>query len=95
MKAETDPEKLVNNYARIEQQMNGVERVREYGKLVSEAPPTSPHDPPEGQWPSKGEIAFKDVQLRFRPELPLVLKGLTFHVRSGEKVCCTRLKADD
>lgn len=66
--------------------MNGVERVREYGNLTPEAPPTSPHDPPQEQWPSKGEIAFNNVELRFRPELPLVLKGLTFNVRSGEKV---------
>lgn len=29
---------------------------------------------------------FKDVELKYRPDLPLVLKGLTFDIRPAEKV---------
>ena len=37
------------------------------------------------EWP-KGEITFEGVKLRYRPELPLVLKGLDIHIPSGSKV---------
>lgn len=45
------------------------------------------HDPPEG-FPRAGKIEFDDVQMRYRPGLPLVLKGLSFTVEPGMKVCC-------
>lgn len=31
-------------------------------------------------------MSFQDVQLRYRPELPLVLKGISFDIKPGEKV---------
>ncbi len=31
-------------------------------------------------------MTFKDVQLRYRPELPLVLRGMSFDIKAGEKV---------
>ena len=37
-------------------------------------------------WPSKGDIEFKDVQMRYRPDCDLVLKGLNFKIKGGEKV---------
>ncbi len=64
---------------------NNVERVQYYNDLEIEADPTLPTDPgPE--WPSVGAIEFDNVQLRYRPDLPLVLKGLTFTINPGEKV---------
>ena len=65
---------------------NSVERLKHYSELESEAATTVPSDPPVSHWPSRGAITFKDVQLRYRPELPLVLKGLNFDVKAGEKV---------
>ena len=38
------------------------------------------------QWPSQGQIAFKDVQLRYRPNTEVVLRKLDFTVNPGEKV---------
>lgn len=40
--------------------------------------------PPE--WPSKGEIVFEEVCLRYREGLPLVLRSVSFRVRGGHKV---------
>ena len=37
-------------------------------------------------WPSVGEIVFDNVQLRYRPELPCALKGLSLTVKGGEKI---------
>ncbi|OCF43886.1 hypothetical protein I317_02329 [Kwoniella heveanensis CBS 569] len=77
---------FVNLWARCEQEMNCVERLDHYNKLESEAPPILPSDPPAEKWPSQGSITFQDVSLRYRPELPLVLKNLSFEVKAGEKV---------
>jgi ABC-type bacteriocin/lantibiotic exporter with double-glycine peptidase domain len=46
---------------------------------------TSGQDPPE-EWPTRGRVAFEDVAMRYRPGLPLVLKGCTFAVEPGQRV---------
>lgn len=38
------------------------------------------------EWPSQGEVDFKDVYLRYRPNTELVLKKLTFKVEPGMKI---------
>eukprot|EP01015_Nassula_variabilis_P026263 TRINITY_DN5228_c0_g1_i4.p1 TRINITY_DN5228_c0_g1~~TRINITY_DN5228_c0_g1_i4.p1 ORF type:complete len:332 (+),score=24.68 TRINITY_DN5228_c0_g1_i4:66-1061(+) len=38
------------------------------------------------RWPEKGNISFKDLSLRYRPGLPLVLKNLTLSVLGGQKI---------
>ncbi|GAB9468896.1 Abc transporter c family member 2 [Globisporangium polare] len=37
-------------------------------------------------WPSQGAIRFANLCLRYRPELPLVLRGVDLDVRGGEQV---------
>lgn len=37
-------------------------------------------------WPAKGKIEFRDYKVRYRENLELVLKGLTFTVNGGEKI---------
>lgn len=37
-------------------------------------------------WPMRGELEFKDVKLRYRPNTDMVLKGLSFKVEPGHKV---------
>ena len=37
-------------------------------------------------WPSRGQIDFADVSLRYRPTTELVLDSLTFSVQPGQKV---------
>jgi len=66
-------------------QMNNVERVTYTGNLTPEAPPSLPSDPPN-TWPQHGVVKFDNVQMRYREQLPLVLKGLTFEARAGEKI---------
>lgn len=41
--------------------------------------------PPPG-WPNRGEIQFIDYGVRYRPELELVLQGITCDVAGNEKV---------
>lgn len=62
-----------------------VERIKNYCELESEDISVKSTDPPTSQWPSQGAISFENVQLRYRPDLPMVLKGLSFEIRAGEK----------
>lgn len=76
---------IINFYAQVEQEMNNVERVTYTGNLTPEAPPTLPTDPATS-WPDRGTITFTNVQMRYRPQLPLVLKGISFTANAGEKI---------
>jgi ATP-binding cassette subfamily C (CFTR/MRP) protein 1 len=69
-----------------ENSMNAVERVGTYIELPSEAPPVIEDSRPPPGWPSSGIIKFEDVVLRYRPELPPVLHGISFIINGSEKV---------
>jgi len=45
-----------------------------------------PDRTPPAPWPSAGTIEFNQIVLKYRPELPPVLKGLSMSVRPGEKI---------
>ncbi|KAG8935573.1 hypothetical protein FRC02_007501 [Tulasnella sp. 418] len=82
---------LVNQYATLEQNMNCVERVMYYAdELPAEKIKRNTSDPAISQgdpkWPSAGKVVFKDVKMRYREGLPMVLKGASFEVKAGEKV---------
>ncbi|KAJ9097144.1 hypothetical protein QFC21_004813 [Naganishia friedmannii] len=68
----------------LEMEMNSCERILNYCQLPVEAAPTQSADP-DASWPSMGDLLFQDVELRYRCDLPLVLKGLSFHIKPGEK----------
>ena len=62
--------------------MNSVERMVYYAtEIEQEAPYELPDKKPKDPWPLEGEIEMKDVVLKYRPELPPVLKGTSRIVR--------------
>uniref|UniRef100_A0A8C6ZBL4 ATP binding cassette subfamily C member 2 n=1 Tax=Nothoprocta perdicaria TaxID=30464 RepID=A0A8C6ZBL4_NOTPE len=76
---------LVRMSSELETNIVAVERIHEYTTVKNEAPWVTEKRPPRG-WPSKGEIQFIDYKVRYRPELELVLQGITCDIRSTEKV---------
>lgn len=76
---------MVTQFATVEQHMNAVERVLVYSDLPAEGERSTKNDPPQ-DWPQRGEIDFKNVELGYREDLPLVLKQVSFSVKAGEKV---------
>uniref|UniRef100_A0A8B9TSQ4 Multidrug resistance-associated protein 1 n=1 Tax=Anas platyrhynchos TaxID=8839 RepID=A0A8B9TSQ4_ANAPL len=76
---------LVRMSSELETNIVAVERVHEYTKVKREAAWVTEKRPPQG-WPSKGEIQFIDYKVRYRPELELVLHGITCNIGSTEKV---------
>uniref|UniRef100_A0A060SZS5 ARAD1C02970p n=1 Tax=Blastobotrys adeninivorans TaxID=409370 RepID=A0A060SZS5_BLAAD len=77
---------VVRLYAVLEMNMNSVERVQEYMHIESEAAPVIEDSRPPADWPSKGEIEFDRLCLRYAPDLPLVVKDASFHVKPFNKV---------
>lgn len=68
--------------------MNSTERVAFYANnLPSEGESSSQTlQKPPSSWPSAGDINFDDVHMRYRPGLPLVLKGLSINIKGGERI---------
>ncbi|CAL4080430.1 unnamed protein product, partial [Meganyctiphanes norvegica] len=67
--------------------LNSVERIMEYAyDLKSEAPREIEETKPIESWPVYGAIEIKDVKLRYRDNLPLVLHGITASIKAGEKI---------
>ena len=64
---------LIENTKRI-QKMSEIEQEQNFEK--NGAVPAS--------WPSKGDLEFSDVKMRYRRNLPLSLDGLSFRVNAGE-----------
>ena len=77
---------LVRLYASNEQNMNSVERVKEYIEVEQEAKAIIEDNRPPSNWPSKGAIEFVKYSTRYRPDLESVLKDLTFNIQPGERV---------
>ncbi|KAM7505799.1 hypothetical protein LguiB_004703 [Lonicera macranthoides] len=69
-----------------ENSFNAVERVGTYIELPSEGPSVIESNRPPPGWPSLGSIKFENVVLRYRPELPPVLHGLSFIISPRDKV---------
>ncbi|KAL5522541.1 hypothetical protein ACEPAG_8557 [Sanghuangporus baumii] len=62
-----------------------VERVKEYSNLNKEGLEFNEPRPP-ASWPSKGAVECKGLTIRYAPDLPDVLRDLSFKVNPGEKV---------
>lgn len=80
---------VLRSYTNIENEMNSVERVQHYAfKLPQEAPPTIEGDTAllQAGWPNSGAIELKDVSMKYRPGLPLVLNNVDVKINSGEKI---------
>ena len=75
----------VYQFAEIENSMNSTERIHHYGKYL-EQEASSRMGEVRPSWPEKGEIVFSNVRMRYRPDLPLVLKGLSIHIQPGEHI---------
>lgn len=78
---------MVRQMAEVENNMNSTERMYHYGfNLENEAPATIEGHVPAKSWPEKGAIEMKNVGLRYRPELPMVLHHFNLSVKGGERI---------
>uniref|UniRef100_A0A4W5KZ48 ABC-type glutathione-S-conjugate transporter n=1 Tax=Hucho hucho TaxID=62062 RepID=A0A4W5KZ48_9TELE len=76
---------LVRMTSELETNIVAVERVNEYTEIENEADWVSEMRPPE-KWPEAGRLRFENFKVRYRPELDLVLHGITCDIDSTEKI---------
>jgi ATP-binding cassette subfamily C (CFTR/MRP) protein 1 len=79
---------LVRMAGEVETDLVAVERLVKYMTLPNEAKAET-DGAARGliaNWPSKGKIELKKLSLRYRPGLPLVLKGLDVTIEGGSRV---------
>ncbi|XP_073009640.1 ABC transporter C family member 14-like [Typha latifolia] len=70
----------------IENKMVSVERIKQFTNIPSEAAWRIKDCLPSPNWPTKGDIDVIDLKVRYRPNTPLVLNGITISIRAGEKI---------
>ena len=75
----------VRQLAEVENAMNATERIHYYGTSLEEEAPLQLAQVSES-WPETGSIEFKDVQMRYRDGLPLVLQNLNLSIAGGERI---------
>ncbi|XP_047693641.1 ATP-binding cassette sub-family C member 6 isoform X2 [Prionailurus viverrinus] len=76
----------VRSWTDLESSIVSVERMKDYVQTPKEAPWRLPTCADRSPWPHGGQIEFRDFGLRYRPELPLAVRGVSFKIQAGEKV---------
>ncbi|KAK0642530.1 ABC transporter C family member 10 [Lasiodiplodia hormozganensis] len=73
----------IGRYTGFELDMNSAERVIEYTKLKTEdlSGESAPQD-----WPTEGRLEVKNLAVSYAPDLPLVLKGLSFTAEARQRI---------
>ncbi|KAK2353052.1 ABC transporter C family member [Trifolium repens] len=61
-----------------------VERIKQFIHIPAEPPAIVEGNRPPSSWPSKGRIEVQGIEIRYRPDAPLVLKGITFEPSRGD-----------
>ena len=75
---------------------NSVERIGEYLEVVQEAPPIVESKRPPAWWPSSsGALEVQDLVVKYAPDLPPALNGLSFTVKPSEKIGVVRTLPPD
>jgi ABC-type multidrug transport system fused ATPase/permease subunit len=77
---------LVRLYAMNEQNMNSVERIKEYLDVEQEADAVIEKSRPPSDWPLRGSVEFVNYTTRYRKELDPVLRNVSFKINPKEKV---------
>lgn len=77
---------LVNNLSLLESNIVSVERIHEYEVTRHEADWIVEKTSPNPLWPDVGCVEFTDYKVRYREGLDLVLRGINFEVKGGEKI---------
>ncbi|KAM7272165.1 hypothetical protein ACFE04_026828 [Oxalis oulophora] len=63
-----------------------VERLNQYMYIPSEAPEIIKNNRPLSNWPVVGQVDICNLQVRYRPDTPLVIRGINCTIQGGHKV---------
>lgn len=77
---------LVRQYGTNEQNMNSMERIKEYLDVEQEADAIVEDNRPAESWPEKGSVEFINYSTRYRADLEPVLRSISLKINAKEKV---------
>ncbi|KAM7525837.1 hypothetical protein LguiA_015739 [Lonicera macranthoides] len=63
-----------------------VERLEQYMHIPGEAPEIIDGNRPSLNWPSVGRVEIRDLKVKYRPNAPLVLQGISCTFEGGHKI---------
>ncbi|KAI9174448.1 hypothetical protein LWI28_017471 [Acer negundo] len=63
-----------------------VERLEQYMHIPDEAKTIAESRQPEDNWPATGKVEITNLKVRYRPDAPLVLQGISCVIEGGHKV---------
>ncbi|KAH9652209.1 ABC transporter C family member 3 [Citrus sinensis] len=69
----------------MENKIISVERIFQYTCIPSEPPLEIEESRPNHSWPSHGKIDLRDLQVRYAPHMPFVLRGISCTFPGGKK----------
>ncbi|KAL1551646.1 ABC transporter C family member 8-like isoform X1 [Salvia divinorum] len=73
-------------YSSLANYIVSVERIKQYMNIPPEPPSVIPENRPPASWPQKGRIELLELKIRYRPNAPVVLKGITCTFEEGKRV---------
>ncbi|XP_043689685.1 ABC transporter C family member 3-like isoform X3 [Telopea speciosissima] len=76
---------VIWNLCNLENNIISVERILQYTCISSEPPLVIEGNRPDRDWPSHGNVDIVNLQIRYAPHMPLVLRGLTCTFPGGMK----------
>lgn len=77
---------VIWNLCNVENKMISVERVLQFSNIPSEAPLVIEDCRPKPDWPTKGTIELENLQVQYKPTLPVVLKGISCTFPGEKKI---------
>ncbi|KAI3496851.1 hypothetical protein L1887_39229 [Cichorium endivia] len=75
----------IQKLCNVEIRFISVERIFQYCSISSEPPLVIDSNRPNDIWPSHGKVDIINLQVRYAPHMPLVLRGLTCTFHGGTK----------
>ncbi|PSS34271.1 ABC transporter C family member 10 like [Actinidia chinensis var. chinensis] len=76
----------IQNQCTLANYIISVERLNQYMHIPSEAPEVIEENRPPVNWPTLGKVEIQDLQIRYRPDAPLVLRGISCTFEGGHKI---------
>ncbi|KAF9992792.1 hypothetical protein BGZ79_002662 [Entomortierella chlamydospora] len=82
----TSVNSLVRMYTEVEMDLSSIERIMEYTTIPLEPPAIIESRRPPAAWPTGGSIEVKDIEVRYAPDLEIVIRGVSFTVEPHQKI---------
>uniref|UniRef100_A0A1D1XPI6 ABC transporter C family member 10 n=1 Tax=Anthurium amnicola TaxID=1678845 RepID=A0A1D1XPI6_9ARAE len=76
----------IQNQCTLSNYIVSVERLNQYMHISSEAPTVIEDNRPDADWPAVGRVQLQDLKIRYRPDTPLVLRGINCTFEGGHKI---------